>query len=94
MNYQDMLGLKKGDSIFVGNVAGEVTGKGSLCGSPALWLKYIDRHGNTRETLFSVGACWKESAWYNFGKHLQIRWQSELKEKHSMENRYEQESLF
>lgn len=94
MNYQDMLNLKKGDLIFVGNVAGEVTGKGSLCGSPALWLKYIDRHGDKIESLFSVGSCWKESAWYNFGKHLKIRWQNVEKEDLSLKMRYEQQSLF
>lgn len=89
-----MLNLKKGDLIIINGVAGEVTGKGSLCGSPAVWLKHVDRHGETRETLFHTGACWKEAAWYKFGDHRLIRWQNEAKEEHSLNHQDEQQQLF
>lgn len=94
MNYQDMLNLKNGDLIIIKGVAGEVTGKGSLCGTPAVWLKHVDRHGKTVESLFPTGACWKEAAYYKFGEHRLIRWQNEAKEEHSLQNKQEQQALF
>ena len=85
MNYQDAKNLKKGDQIIFEGVPGEITGKGYKCGERALWFKHRDRHGKLTETLIIV-CCWKEHAWYNFGKHRRVQWQNELAEEISMQN--------
>lgn len=89
-----MLNLKKGDLIIINGVAGVVTGKGSLCGTPAVWLEHTNSNGKLVEMLYATGACWKEEAWYKFGDHRLVRWQNEEKEERSLNNREEQQRLF